>query len=106
MGGGGAREKKEITFLMTSWRTCPFIYSSLPLSPIPLPFFPSSLSPTPYPFRRLLRRLVSSHLKPPEEGRLVRPKYQETSSRFSLCCFVMFVYIFVLDKTAALAVVI
>ena len=29
----------------------------LPLSPIPLPFFPSSLSPTPYPFRRLLRRL-------------------------------------------------
>ena len=24
---------------------------------IPLPFFPSSLSPTPYPFRRLLRRL-------------------------------------------------
>ena len=29
----------------------------LPLSPIPLPFFPSFLSPTPYPFRRLLRRL-------------------------------------------------
>ena len=25
---------------------------------IPLPFFPSSLSPTPYPFRRLLRRLL------------------------------------------------
>ena len=24
---------------------------------VPLPFFPSSLSPTPYPFRRLLRRL-------------------------------------------------
>ena len=24
---------------------------------MPLPFFPSSLSPTPYPFRRLLRRL-------------------------------------------------
>ena len=32
--------------------------SPLPLSPIPLPFFPSSLSPTPYPFRRLLRRLI------------------------------------------------
>ena len=40
-GGGGEREKGR----------------ELPLSPIPLPFFPSSLSPTPYPFRRLLRRL-------------------------------------------------
>ena len=29
----------------------------LSLFPIPLPSFPSSLSPTPYPFRRLLRRL-------------------------------------------------
>ena len=28
------------------------------------------------------------------------PKYQETSSCFSLCCFVIYVYIFVLDKTA------
>ena len=26
----------------------------------PLPFFPSSLSPTPYPFRRLLRRLYQN----------------------------------------------
>ena len=35
-GGGGGREKGKI----------------------PLPFFPSSLSRTPYPFRRLLRRLT------------------------------------------------
>ena len=28
------------------------------------------------------------------------PKYQETSSCFSLCCFVIYVYIFVLGKTA------
>ena len=27
-------------------------------------------------------------------------KYRETSSRFSLCCFVINVYIFVSDKTA------
>ena len=27
-------------------------------------------------------------------------KYRETSSHFSLCCFVTNVYIFVLDKTA------
>jgi len=31
-------------------------------SPIPFPFFPSSLSPTPYPFRRLLRRLGQSQI--------------------------------------------
>ena len=30
-------------------------------------------------------------IKSPEEGRLVRPKYWETSSRFSLCCFVIYV---------------
>ena len=41
-GRGGEKGKRE---------------GSLPLSPIPLPFFPSSLSPIPYPFRRLLRRL-------------------------------------------------
>ena len=35
-GGGGGREKGKRE-------------GSLPLSPIPLPFFPSSLSPTPYP---------------------------------------------------------
>ena len=28
---------------------------------IPLPFFPSSLSPTPYPFRHLPRRLLSEY---------------------------------------------
>ena len=39
-------------------------------------------------------------IKSPEEGRLVRPKYRETSCRFSLCCFVIHVYILVLDKTA------
>ena len=38
--------------------------------------------------------------KCPEEGRLVRPKYRENSSRFSLCYFVICVYLFVLDKTA------
>ena len=38
--------------------------------------------------------------KSPEEGRLVRPKYRENSSRLSLCCFVIYVYIFILDKTA------
>ena len=27
-----------------------------------------------------------------EEGRLVCPKYRETPSRFSLCCFVIYVY--------------
>ena len=32
--------------------------ASPPPLPNPLPFFPSSLSPTPYPFRRLLRRLL------------------------------------------------
>ena len=37
-GGGGGREKGKI----------------------PLLFFPSSLSPTPYPFRRLLRRLLGN----------------------------------------------
>ena len=31
--------------------------------------------------------------KSPEEGRLVRPKYRETLSRFSLFCFVIYVYI-------------
>ena len=39
-------------------------------------------------------------IKSLEEGRLVRPKYRETSSRFCLCCFVIYVYIFVLDETA------
>ena len=34
------------------------------------------------------------------EGRFVRPKYRETSSRFCLCCFVINVCILVLDKTA------
>ena len=29
-------------------------------------------------------------IKSPEEGRLVRPKYRETSSRFSLCRFVIY----------------
>ena len=33
-----------------------------PFSPIPLPFFPSSLSPTHYPFRRVLRRLILHQL--------------------------------------------
>ena len=33
-------------------------------------------------------------VKSPEEEWLVRPKYRETSSRFSLCCFVIYVYIF------------
>ena len=33
--------------------------------------------------------------KSPDEGRLVSPKYRETSSRFSLCCFVIYVYIIV-----------
>ena len=33
-------------------------------------------------------------IKSPEEGRLVRPKYRETSSRSSLCCFVIYVYLF------------
>ena len=32
--------------------------ASPPPLPNPLPFFPSCLSPTPYPFRRLLRRLL------------------------------------------------
>ena len=49
-GGGGWREKGKRE-------------GSLPLSPIPLPFFPSSLSPIPYPFRRLLRRLVKSNYR-------------------------------------------
>ena len=30
----------------------------------------------------------------PEKGRLVRPKYRETSSHFYLCYFVINVYIF------------
>ena len=34
-------------------------------------------------------------MKSPKEGRVVRPKYRETSSRFSLCCFVIYAYIFV-----------
>ena len=33
-------------------------------------------------------------IKSPEEGRLVCPKYQETSSRSSLSCFVIYVYAF------------
>ena len=32
-------------------------------------------------------------IKSPEERRLVRAKYRETSSRFSLCCFVIYVYV-------------
>ena len=32
-------------------------------------------------------------IKSPEEGRLVRPKHRETSNRFSLCCFVIYVTI-------------
>ena len=36
--------------------------------PIPLPFFPSSLSPIPYPFRRLLRRLRSDSGDDPKEN--------------------------------------
>ena len=36
-------------------------------------------------------------IKSPEEGRLVRSKYREIWSRFSLCCFVVNVYIFVTD---------
>ena len=39
-------------------------------------------------------------IKSREEGRLVCRKYRETSSRFSLWCFDINVYIFVLDKTA------
>ena len=45
---------------------------------------------------RQLRRLKPQwhHLATsPEEGRLVRPKYWENSSRFSLCSFVNYVYI-------------
>ena len=38
---------------------------ALPLFPIPLPFFPSSLSPIPYPFRRLLRRLQNPPIRWP-----------------------------------------
>ena len=34
-------------------------------------------------------------VKSPEEEWLVRPKYRETSSCFSLCCFVIYVYTFV-----------
>ena len=49
-GVGGGREKGK--------REGSACSKSLPLSPIPLPFFPSSLSPIPYPFRRLLRRLA------------------------------------------------
>ena len=37
-------------------------------------------------------------VKSPEEW-LVRPKYRETSSCFSLCCFVIYVYIFVCSIT-------
>jgi len=33
-------------------------------------------------------------IKSPEEGRLVRPKYREISSRFSLCYFVIQMSIF------------
>ena len=40
--------------------------------------------------------LIEWFIKFPEEGRLICPKYRETSS----CCFVINVYIFVLDKTA------
>ena len=39
-------------------------------------------------------------IKSPEEGRLVRQNYRETSSLFSLGYFVIYVYIFVLDKIA------
>ena len=47
-------------------------------------------------------------IKSLKEGRLVRPKYPENSSPFSLCCFVIYVYIFVLAwiKQQDLAVVI
>ena len=45
-------------------------------------------------------RLSDSSLNPLEEERLVCPKYLKNSSRFSLCCFVIYFYIFVLDKTA------
>ena len=33
-----------------------------------------------------------------EEGRLVRLKCRETSSRFSLCCFVIYVYIYKVQR--------
>ena len=39
----------------------------------------------------------------PSSGDLVKNRkvdFRENSSRFSLCCFVIYVYIFVLDKTA------
>ena len=39
---------------------------------------------------------VGMLIKSPEEGLLVRPKYRETSSRFSLCSSVINVYIFCL----------
>ena len=39
---------------------------------------------------------VGMLIKSPEEGLLVRPKYRETSSRFSPCSFVINVYIFCL----------
>ena len=37
-------------------------------------------------------------IKSPEEGLLDRPKYRETSSRFSLCIFVINFYIFYLSR--------
>ena len=37
-------------------------------------------------------------IKSPEEGRLVRLNYRETSSRFSLCCFVIHVCMIILGS--------
>ena len=48
----------------------------------------------------LMKNRKVGTIKSPKEGRLVRPKDRENSSRFSLCCFVIYVYIFVWDKTA------
>ena len=49
-GGGGGREKGKRE-------------ESPPPLPNPLPFFPSSLSPILYPFRRLLRRLQNPQIR-------------------------------------------
>ena len=49
--------------------------------------------------------LGKSHVR---KGKMVNSAKcnRETSSRFFLCCFVIYVYIFVLNKTTGLAVVI
>ena len=67
LGGGGEREggdySREAIIQGNTYLSLLIFF--IPPLPNPLPFFPSSLSPIPYPFRRLLRRLQNPPIRWP-----------------------------------------